>query len=298
MATDGLSLVGFITDQQIALNHLRLDCVPADNSDAALVPIWHAAQTAIGAPLSQAPAAPLPMPPTMQPYLKNLLAQPWVAERLVELNQMQAEMGMPPVSFQYVYIDALLAHQIIVDTDRSNDHCNALSNPPTESELLNLCLPTGQPPQENYFVPPPSPFSTSTIIKLRNHNLMMHKWGIFDAPHGEKVAGVSFHIGLPFVHVTQFNGRCNLHNGYHRAYGARMAGATHMPCLFRQVNHPLAAGIAGYGGGTFPESLLASNDAPTLAHFTNGRAQSVRLREKSRVIHVTWHQYSVPDEYD
>jgi hypothetical protein len=216
---------------------------------------------------------------------------------MIELNQAQAEMGMPPVSFQYVCVDALLAHQIVVDVERSMHHCNALSDPPTEAELLNLCLPLGQP-HEDYFAPPVTPFSNSTIIKLRNHNLTMHRWGIFDALHGEKVAGVSFHVGLPFVHVTQFNGRCNLHNGYHRAYGARMAGATHIPCIFRQVNSTQAAGILGFEGGTFPDILLSSNNPPTMAHFTQGRAQPIQLRQRSRVIHVTWHQYSVPDEYD
>ena len=231
MATDGLSLVGFMADQQPALNHLRHDCVPANPADAALIPFWQTAQANIGLPFNLPPATPLPLSPAAQPHMQALLAQPWLAERLTELNDMQVQTGMPPVSFQLVYVDALLAQQVTVDIDRSNHHCGALSNPPTEAELLGLCLPIVQP-HEDYFMPPVLPSATSTIIKLRNHNLTMHRWGVFDALHGEKVAGVSFYVGLPFVHVTQFNGRCNLHNGYHRAYGARMAGATHIPWIF------------------------------------------------------------------
>jgi hypothetical protein len=297
MATDGLSLVGMFAEQQRAINHLRLDCVPPDSSDAALVAVWQAAQTRIGVPITCTTSTPLPMPATTQGHMQTLLAQPWLADRLSELNNAQALMGLPPVTFQYVYIDALLAYQFVVDVDRSNHHCNALSSPPTTAELANLCLPIVQP-HEDYFIPPMTPFSNSAIIKLRNHNLQMHRWGVFDGLHGEKVAGVSFWVGLPFVHVTRFNGQCYLHNGYHRTYGARLAGATHVPCIFRDVNNAQAAGILGYDGGTFPETLLTSPNAPRLAHFTQGRGQPVRLREKSRVIHVSWHQYSVPDEYD
>lgn len=297
MATDGLSLVGFFPDQQHAINHLRLDCVAPNPSDAALIAVWQAAQARIGAPFNQTPSAPLPMPATSQAHMQALLAQPWLTDRLTELNTAQASIGSPPATFQYVYIDSLLAYQFVVDTDRSNHHCNALSNPPTDAELLNLCLPIVQP-HEDYFMPPVTPFSTSAIIKLRNHNLQMHRWGVFDGLHGEKVAGVSYYVGLPFVHVTRFNGQCYLHNGYHRTYGARMAGATHLPCIFRDVSNAQAAGILNYENGTFPEALLTSPNPPTVAHFTQNRAQAVRLREKSRVIHVTWHQYSVPDEYD
>jgi hypothetical protein len=297
MARNGLSLVGFVADQQIALTHLRQDCVPPDPSDAALLTVWNTAQANIGGPFNHLPCAPLPLPATAQQHIQALLAQAWLADLMQELNAGQNSMGCAPASFQLVSIDALLAYQVAVDLDRANHHCNVLSNPPTEAELLNLCLPIVQP-HEDYFMLPLTPASTSAIIKLRNHDLQMHRCGVFDGMHGAKVVGVSFHVGLPFVHVTRFNGQCYLHNGYHRAYGARLAGATHVPCIFRDVNNAAAARIRGYEGGTFPEALLASPNPPTMAHFTRGRAQPVRLRVKSRLIHVTWHQYSVPDEYD
>jgi hypothetical protein len=261
-----------------------------------LIAVWQAAQANIGAAFNAIPSAPIPMPPATQPHMQALLAQPWLTDRLTELNTEQAQTGMSPASFQYVYIDALLAFQMVVDIDRSSDHCQTLTRPPTVAELMNLSLPTAQP-HEDFFTSPMTAISNSAIIKLRNHNLQMHRWGIFDAPHGEKVAGVSFHVGLPFVHVTRFNARCYLTNGYHRVYGARLAGATHIPCIFRDVVSAQAVGIRN-DGTTFSEALLASANPPTMAHFTQGRAEPVRLRTKSRVIHVTWHQYSVPDEYD
>ena len=109
LATDGLSLVGFLTDQQRAINHLRLDCVaPGNLSDAFLIAVWQAAKAKIGAPFNQMPAAPLALPATTQQHMQALLAQPWLSDRLIELNAEQAQTGLPPVTFQLINIDALL----------------------------------------------------------------------------------------------------------------------------------------------------------------------------------------------
>lgn len=297
MATAGLSLVGFMTNLQQAINHLRHDCVNPGADDAGLTAMWQAAQGALGAPFPAAgDANPQPLPATMQPYIQSLVAQPWVVERLQELAVIQMQIGQAPATFQMVDIEPLLAYQFIVDTKRATDNCRTLSDPPTEAELLDLCLPAPQP-REEYFRTPVTDQSQSVVIKLRNHNLQMHRWGIFDAMHGEQVAGVSFHVGLPFLHVVRLGGRCYLHNGYHRAYGAARAGATRLPCIFREVTTPQHAGIR-LDGSTFDAATLTSANPPTIGHFTQGRAHTVQLRPKSRLLHVTWQQYSVPDEYD
>jgi hypothetical protein len=49
MPTNGLSLVGFIADQQQAVNHLKTACVPGGKSDPQLVVDWQAAQGNLGA---------------------------------------------------------------------------------------------------------------------------------------------------------------------------------------------------------------------------------------------------------
>jgi hypothetical protein len=162
--------------------------------------------------------------------------------------------------------------------------------------MLDVCLPLAQP-QEAYFNNPITTTSSSAIIKLRNHNLGLRHWGIFDGPNGAKLVGSVMYVGLPFVHVVKWNDRYFLHNGYHRAYGLAMRGAVEIPCLYREVASREAAGIRA-DGGTFDEALMTSANPPTLAHFIRGRALPVSLRIKSRVIHVTWHEYSVPDEYE
>jgi hypothetical protein len=75
-----------------------------------------------------------------------------------------------------------------------------------------------------------------------------------------------------------------------------MAGAKNIPCLLRDVQTPQEAGIMD--GQTFPLALLESGDAPTIGHFTQGRAHDVQLRAVSRLIHVTWTEAVVLDEYD
>jgi hypothetical protein len=64
----------------------------------------------------------------------------------------------------------------------------------------------------------------------------------------------------------------------------------------RDVSTPQEAGIMD--GQTFPLSLLESGDPPTIGHFTQSKALDVSLRALSRVLHVTWSESVLPDEYD
>lgn len=71
-------------------------------------------------------------------------------------------------------------------------------------------------------------------------------------------------------------------------------GATHVPCLFRDVQTEQEAGIAP--PSTFPLALLESNDPPTAGHFIGGRAFGVELRKATRIIQVSWSQHQVFEE--
>jgi len=82
---------------------------------------------------------------------------------------------------------------------------------------------------------------------------------------------------------------------YNRAYGIRMTGATFMPCLIRELADLKSTGLRT-DGTTFGAAILEADDAPTLGHFTQGRAYEVTLRAMSRIIQVSWAEYAVPDE--
>ena len=280
MPTQGLSLVGFM-DQAQALEHLSTACVPANPAPAALLVEWNAARAQLAAPFANAGQ------PAIQPiaaagtaYIQQLAQVQWVAEALATHPSLQG------CSFQMVEIDPLLAFQFTVDMARSAQHCAPMSSPPTLDQLLACCLPMTRPSGEYHW----QALQQSVVIKSRSLNLQMGPRGI-----GADFAGFNFVWSLPMVHVVRYNGRCYLHNGFHRTVGARMAGATAIPCVFRDVPTPEAAGVKT-DGSTFPIALLESANPPTVGHFTQGRAYNVSLRATTRILHISWAEYAMYDE--
>ena len=293
MSSPGLSLVGFITDQQQAFLHLRMDCVPADASDRALSAEWVAAKAKRGPPMPKAGAPDIqPMPPAAEPYITQLMQQPWVKATFQIFAVAKAE-------FKMVEIDPLLAYDLLFDEDRSKHHCGKL-NKPSIADLLPICLPLAQPKPLDLSPIVNTKEPQSIVVKVRNLSMQQMNVGIFGLNQNgyeSWVAGMQIHITSPFVHVVHLNGRYYLHNGFHRAIGARRAGATHVPCLLRDVTTPHEAGIMG-AGRTFPLAVLEADDPPTIGHFTQGRAHDVRIRAVSRILHISCSQSVMPDEYE
>jgi hypothetical protein len=278
MAAPGLSLVGFL-DLPDALNHLRHSCVPSDGSDAALTAEWQAAKTALGAPIA---GAGLPevqdISPAQRPYVAGLVSQPWVGQMIG---------AMPGMQFKLVEIDRLLTFQRLADDGRLNEHGNSLGDVSEIDKLIRLCLPQTQTVLkiEAYWN------AQSVMLKAPGLNLRAIKDGLLDPGR----VGLSFGPAPPLVQVHRFNGRYFLHNGLHRAIVARRAGATHIPCVVREVPNAAAVGICT-DGSTFSQALLESPNPPTVGHFTQSRAHPVQVRSVSRVLHVSWSEYAVLDE--
>jgi hypothetical protein len=278
--TPGLSLVGFIADQQQALTHLKTPCLPdPTKSDADLLADWNAARAKLGRSIARAGHPNLQPIPVTDPHIQQLLNAPWAAGYLAHHMAQGA-------SFQMVEIDPLLAYQFTVDAVRSNSHCGTLSRPPTRAELFNVCLPLVTANDAVHI----SDQGHSFIVKSRSLNLQIAAQGAI-----QNMIGIQCSWSLPFVHVTRFNGRCYLHNGYHRALGIRRAGASEMPCFLRDAPDAGAAGIQP--PGTFDLQLLESGNPPTIGHFTRrGRALKVRMRASMRVIQISWSQHTMFDE--
>jgi hypothetical protein len=276
MPIPGISLVGFL-DQSPAESYLSNICVPSDPAQPAVHADWQAAKGKLG------PAIPnagnpniLPIPQTHATYIAQLYALQWA----------QLVFPLTLVNFALVEIDPLLAYQFHISDGHSAKHGAGFGNPPTIDELMAVCLQTNRPAEgwTKSYGP------QSMLITSRDLNVRAFAKG----PLNDNLAGMAFGIGLPWVHVVRFNGRCYLHNGFHRALAARKAGATHIPCAFRDVLSAQEVGIQA--DGTFSQQLLESNDPPTLGHYTNGRAHAVQLRQFTRALHVTWAEYSVPEE--
>lgn len=296
MPTRGLSLVGFM-DPPAALAHLKEACVPAAGAtDQSLLADWQRARQQLGPPPVPNPGAPrlTPLPAAAAPYMTQLRQQQWVTD-LLQLFGTTAQ-------FMMVEIDPLLAFQVVLDADRSMEHCSVLSKPPTLDELLRLCLPQALLPEPIQV----TAGRNSILIKARSLNLMARQQvverlqdrlvvgerGIFQ-PQG--LAGIIIGPSAPLVNVARWNDRLYLSNGFHRVYGARISGATEIPCLVRDVAHPGHAGIQE-NGGTFSEARLNAPDPPTVAHFTQGRALAVQIRRFVRVMDVSWSIRAMADE--
>lgn len=283
MPTPGLSLVGFLADHQQAVNHLTNACIPANPDVGAILIEWNAAMARLGAAMIGAGVPDIqPIPAQHQVYIQQVLAHPAFQPPIP---------GMPTgalhgATIELVEIDPLLAFQFTVDMARSNHHCGHLSAPPTMDELLPVCLPLTPATDEIKMNVGPQ----SAIIRSKSLNLRSLVGGVFNG----QFMGLHFGPSLPFVQVVRHNGRCYLHNGYHRAFGARRSGATHIPCVVRNVADHAAVGIND--GFTFSAQLMESPNPPTLAHFTQGRALAVSLRFHSRVLHVSWAEYAVAEE--
>lgn len=281
MPTAGLSLVGFMDEPQ-AIHHLKSACVPVVNSsDATLRADWVTAQGKIGPQIQNAGLPDIrPIPASHTAYATTLFTLPWLVQAFQGQN-------VTATNVQLVEIDPLLAYQFTVDLTRSDHHCGQLSNPPSDAELFATCLPTAQP-NENFNY---QRLGQSAIIKSRSLNLRVLTEGIIN----NTAAGIIFGAALPFVQVTRFNARCYLHNGFHRALGLRRRGATHLPCILRDVTDAESAGIRK-DGGTFSEAVMTSANPPTVAHFSQGRALDVQIRAASRILHVSWADYIWAEE--
>jgi hypothetical protein len=275
MPTPGLSLVGFL-DLPDALQHMRAAYVLQDTSDAALTAMWNQARQALGPAFAGAgnPEI-LPMPAAALGHVGALTQQPWVQPAL----QQGALLG---ANFVLVEVDPLLAFQFTVDTARSGHHNGGAVTAPSMDELLQVCLPHQQATEQIQILQAPG----SMMLTSRSLNLRMLQQGFLNG------AFLGMHVGLalPFVQVVRHNGRCYLHNGFHRAVGLRGRGATHIPCVLRDVPDHESVGIRP--PGTFGAQVVESANPPTVGHFTQARALPVTLKAFHRTLHISWAEYA------
>jgi hypothetical protein len=277
MASPGLSLVGFLPQHQ-GVQYLGNECVPASPSPAALAAEWAAARARLGPPPGNAGNPSIrDIPPSHAAHAAQLAASPdW--QPLFAAN--------PTWQIKLVEVAPLLAFQFSILDGKSAAHCGSFGAPPTLDELLNACLPL-IPIQENFHIVQQD---QGVLIRSKSLNLRPLQVG----PLSPIDFGVRVGVALPFVHVVRYNGRCYLHNGYHRAYGAAAAGAPEIPCVFRDVATADEASILGWPW-TFDLALLESAAPPTIHHLAAGQAHPVSLIEKTRIIQISWLDWIAPE---
>lgn len=278
MSAPGLALIGFMP-RDFAIGYLGSECVPTNSDPAALEAEWLTAQGRIGAALGN----------IGNPAIRDVPEshQPYVAGLTTNVHWAQTFAGNPQWEIKMVEAAPLLAFQFSILNDKSDGHGSGFSDPPTMDELFNICLPAA-PTAENFHV---AQQNNAFLIQSRALNLRPADF----SPVVGQPGTFQFRVGvtLPFVHVVRFNGRCYLHNGYHRVLAALRRGAAEVPCVFREVATPQEIGPLGMG--TFPLDVLESANPPALHHYASGQAHPVELVVKTRVIQLSLSDWVVPE---
>lgn len=275
MAQPGLALIGFM-DSGRAVHYLANECVPVNPDPAALLAEWTSAVGKIQPPLANAGTPSIrDIPASHLPHIDAVKNSPdW---QIVFANN-------PNWEFKLVEAAPLLAYQFSILDGMASSHGAQLGLTPSLDNLLNTFLPAGNVPQSmNIVQTPNSALIQSRSLNVRPLNFSMPQPGIFVLEIGSS---------LPFVHVVRYNGRCYLHNGYHRVYAALLSGATEIPCIFRDASSEIEVGL---GPGTFPLNLLESQNPPTMHHYASGQAHQVDLVIKTRTIHLNWTDWVSPE---
>ena len=278
MSTPALSLVGFL-DQATAIRLFRSKYVVEDPSSEALALEWQAARLALGPPIPNA-GSPIvmPLPAAQSRYVATLLEQPWLSGPLSSYGEIQ---------FGLVEIDPLLVYQTTIDLERSDEYSLELSCPPTLDEMFSLCMPKDVSAGRIDVVA--GPHNQSFLLRSSDLNVRTVAQGVLPG----NVLGVMFGLSLPLMHVVRHANRCYLHNGLHRAFALRRAGATHAPCLVRDVASQAEIGLRD-DDSCFRFELMTSENPPTMRHFTNGRAYAVQQKPMMRIIQISWGEYVIP----
>jgi hypothetical protein len=270
-----------MADQQDAMNYLGGVCVPSDPTPPALLTQWSSAQAQLGTAFPNAGQPTVgPIPHGHDAHAQTLLTAAWLAPFFAEGWELRVVEPM----------NLLLAFQVHVDLDRSDVVCACLPTNPTLTDALQLCLPTNPPPLAPVF-PAGNP-ERSFIFKSPSLDFRIVNKGFFPPP--TNLAGIQIGMAPAFAQVVRFNGRCYLRNGFHRTYGLCSRQFQQLPCMYREAK--TFKEVAEGPPATFGQELLESTNPPTLGHFSQGRAYGVALRKFSRVIHIDWSEYVVPEE--
>lgn len=274
----GLSLVGFMEEAE-AMRHLKRHCIPKDVADKALGAFWRTARERLGAPMAEAgKAGVLPLPSEAAAYIADLKRVPWVETAF--------DKAFKGGEFKLVEIDPLIAPQYSIELGREGVHGLDTRAAPNIGKALEVCLPKLLKTDRYEWYGS----GDSVVIRSLGGELNITKSGYFT-----DWAGITFGNRLPFAQSVRFNRRYYLYNGFHRALTLRAAGFTHMPCLVREVDSLEDAGVSK-SGSTLKPALFKSANVPTMAHYTRRRAIDVVLRQRVRILHVSWSEHTVYED--
>ncbi len=262
-------------EKERALDYLRKRCFFPDMSREVLLRHWSSARRL----LQPIPNAGRPdireVPSQYLPYLEGVKASPRFTSTVQNL----------PWSFKLLEIEPLLAFQFHVIIDRADDLCGRLNSASTMDSILRICLPHHLEEIDAEAV------VEGNGIRITSPTLNVRLFAEGKLTYEQKRHLVQVEVGYgmasPLVHALRLNGRCYLRNGFHRAYGLRRLGFTHLPCLLLEAADFAQLGATG-ADATFECSLLESTNPPTCGHLTRGQGYPVSVRTATKEITISW----------
>lgn len=204
-------------------------------------------------------------------------------------------------AFKLVEIDPLLAFQLHVSLEHAQEKVGLIETETTMEQILQECLPisvddTNIPIGGITWHQEEGKCTGATLSFPGLNTRLLGVPQIIPVPQQKllMLGGLFMGVGSPLVQIAQFEGRCFLKNGYHRAYRLRMAGITHIPAILLEAKTLDDVGLTQ--PGFLPMSVMKSSNPPTVGHFTNDRAYGVQTKRVKRSIHFSWRETWDDDE--
>lgn len=195
----------------------------------------------------------------------------------------QRAYSMVPTEIAVVELDRIVVFQKQINLEYVKQLREILPSSPTEEELFHFCLPFDRrydPPVQSArtaqngwtFVSQSQDFRLLDFVVLDPADIT----GLQVTGAPASVVGVIVGYGANYLSAVQAEGRLVLNNGSHRAYAAREAGATHVPCLVQQVSRrEELAVIMGGEVANQPDLFLKDPRPPVLKDYFDPRLRMV-----------------------
>lgn len=279
------SLVGFLSESE-ALAYLQQACMMSNKAPGALRTHYHQARRHLGTGAVAHPGKPsvLEISTEHDAYLAGVASNPRFDHTVGSRRAW---------SYKLVEIEPLLAWQLHVLADRVNAAQASVPHAPSVGDMLPICLPYTL---ENTTFRVSSPGPHSLTVQSGDLNLRPHAPSMVSDPTTQLItAGATFGASSNLIQVAVIDGRYYLHNGFHRAVGLRLAGATHIPCIVFEAQTISDVAVPGKG---FSARVLTASNPPTVGHFARGLGHKLLVRKLRRELEISYsiREREVPDE--
>ena len=166
-----------------------------------------------------------------------------------------------------------------------------------KASLTELCLPTDITHSPRALVDPDgraitlsSPNPNFRIMDMRMDEV---DYSIAPGSPAIKMHAVSIVVGATqsFVHVTHYNGRYYLKDGYHRSVGLLRANTSAIPCL---ISEALSLEQLAIGSGGISVDVLLGDHPPTLSDYLDDSVSGEGLMADTlKVVRVSGEEFNV-----